>query len=114
MARVITPEESQLVDTLIARGRAAMQAIDGYDQATVDRLCQAVGVGRRPTRPRRTRLANMSVDESGMGSREPGRRGKVLGILRDALRQKSMGIIEEHARKGHRQIREARRRHRAR
>ena len=47
-----------------------------------------------------TRLANMSVDESGMGSREPSRRGKVLGILRDALRQKSMGVIEEIPEKG--------------
>jgi sulfoacetaldehyde dehydrogenase len=37
----------------------------------------------------------MSVDESGMGSPEPRRRAKVLGILRDALRQKSIGIIEE-------------------
>ena len=46
------------------------------------------------------RLANMSVDESGMGSREPTRRAKVLGILRDALRQKSMGVIEEDTAKG--------------
>ena len=35
-----------------------------------------------------------------MGSPEPSRRGKVLGILRDALRQKSMGIIEELPEKG--------------
>jgi sulfoacetaldehyde dehydrogenase len=35
-----------------------------------------------------------------MGSREPSRRSKVLGILRDALRQKSMGIIEEIPEKG--------------
>src|SRR4249919_459916 len=42
----------------------------------------------------------MSVDESGMGSPEPKRRAKVLGILRDALRQKSMGIIEEIPEKG--------------
>ena len=35
-----------------------------------------------------------------MGSPEPGRRGKVLGILRDALRQKSIGIIEELPEKG--------------
>ena len=35
-----------------------------------------------------------------MGSREPRRRAKVLGILRDALRQKSMGIIEEIPEKG--------------
>ena len=46
------------------------------------------------------RLANMSVDESGMGKREPTRRAKVLGILRDALRQKSIGVIEELPEKG--------------
>ena len=66
---------------------------------TVDRLCQAVAWagGNEQTA---IRLANMSVDESGMGSREPTRRAKVLGILRDALRQKSMGIIEENPEKG--------------
>src|SRR5947209_9737801 len=37
----------------------------------------------------------MSVDESGLGSREPTRRFKIMGILRDALRQKSMGVIED-------------------
>jgi sulfoacetaldehyde dehydrogenase len=35
-----------------------------------------------------------------MGSREPKRRAKVLGILRDALRQKSIGVIEEIPDKG--------------
>src|SRR6266542_3657048 len=42
----------------------------------------------------------MSVDESGMGSPEPKRRAKVLGILRDALRQKSIGVIEAIPEKG--------------
>ena len=54
----------------------------------------------------------MSVDESGMGKREPTRRAKVLGILRDALRQKSMGIIEEDPGARHRQVRQAGRRDR--
>ena len=49
----------------------------------------------------------MSVDESGMGKREPTRRAKVLGILRDALRQKSIGIIEEDPSAGPRQVRQA-------
>ena len=76
-----------------------MDAIAGYDQAKVDRICQAVGwAGANPETAER--LANMSVDESGMGSREPRRRAKVLGILRDALRQKSMGVIEEIPEKG--------------
>jgi sulfoacetaldehyde dehydrogenase len=98
-ARTITPEERAIADALIARAKAAMQAVDTYDQAAVDRLCRAVAWagGNEATA---TRLARMSVDESGMGSPEPKRRAKVLGILRDALRQKSIGIIEEIPDKG--------------
>ncbi len=97
--RSITPEEQATARLLIERARAAMAAIAGYDQATVDRLCQAVAWAGGNERTAIT-LANMSVDESGMGSREPKRRAKVLGILRDALRQKSMGVIEEIPEKG--------------
>jgi sulfoacetaldehyde dehydrogenase len=91
--RTLTADEQQAVATLLERARDAMKAIDAYDQAAVDRLCRAVAWagGNEVTA---TKLANMSVDESGMGSREPRRRAKVLGILRDALRQKSIGIIE--------------------
>ena len=97
--RPITPEEQAIARTLVERARAAMAAIADYDQATVDRLCRAVAWagGNEQTA---SKLANMSVDESGMGSREPKRRAKVLGILRDALRQKSIGIIEEIPEKG--------------
>ena len=97
--RSITAEERALAQEMLRRAREAMQAIDRYDQARVDRLCQAIGwaAGNEAAA---ARLATMSVDESGMGSREPGRRSKVLGILRDALRQKSIGIIEEIPEKG--------------
>src|ERR1051325_6678459 len=97
--RTITPEERTLAHDMLRRAKTAMQAIEHYDQARVDRLCQAIGwaAGNETSA---TRLANMSVDESGMGSREAGRRSKVLGILRDALRQKSMGVIEEIPEKG--------------
>jgi sulfoacetaldehyde dehydrogenase len=93
-ARTITAEETAAVQELAGRARAAMRAIEPYDQAAVDRICRAVAWagGNLETA---TRLANMSVDESGMGRREPTRRAKVQGILRDALRQKSIGIIEE-------------------
>src|SRR5213593_2159056 len=93
-ARTITPEEQATAHGLLARARTAMQAVETYDQAAVDRLCRAVAWagGNEATA---IRLASLSVDESGMGSPEPKRRAKVLGILRDALRQKSMGIIEE-------------------
>jgi len=98
-ARTITAEERLIADALLARAKAAVQAVDTCDQAAVDRLCRAVAWagGNEATA---TRLARMSVDESGMGSPEPKRRAKVLGILRDALRQKSIGIIEELPEKG--------------
>jgi sulfoacetaldehyde dehydrogenase len=97
--RTISPQESELAQRLLANARRAMEAIAGYDQAKVDRTCQAIAWGAANPESAE-RLANMSVDESGMGSREPRRRAKVLGILRDALRQKSIGIIEEVPEKG--------------
>jgi acyl-CoA reductase-like NAD-dependent aldehyde dehydrogenase len=97
--RAITIDEQAVAQEMLDKARAAMQAIAGHDQAAVDRLCRAVAWagGNEPTA---IRLANLSVDESGMGGREPTRRGKVLGILRDALRQKSIGIIEDIPEKG--------------
>src|SRR5690242_21933548 len=97
--RSITPEEEQVCAEAIRRARAAMTAAESFDQARVDRLCRAIAWagGNEATA---TRLAAMSVAESGLGSPEPSRRSKVLGILRDALRQKSMGIIEEIPEKG--------------
>jgi sulfoacetaldehyde dehydrogenase len=99
MARALTPEEADVARMAVANARAAMAAIAGYEQAQVDRICQGVAWATANMETS-IRLANMSVDESGMGGREPTRRGKVLGILRDALRQKSMGIIEEIPDKG--------------
>ncbi|HKB11227.1 MAG TPA: aldehyde dehydrogenase family protein, partial [Vicinamibacterales bacterium] len=86
-------------EQLLSRARSAMRAVEQFDQADVDRLCRAVAWagGNEATA---ARLAQMSVDESGMGSPEPKRRAKVLGILRDALRQKSIGVIEEIPERG--------------
>jgi sulfoacetaldehyde dehydrogenase len=101
MARPITIEERAATHDLLGRARAAMATITEYDQATVDRLCRAVAWA---TANEQTfgRLTRMSVDESGMGSAEgvPARRWKILGILRDALRTRSVGIIEEIPAKG--------------
>src|SRR5262245_11755025 len=101
MARTITDDEKLAAQVLLGRARAAMAAVADYDQATVDRLCQAVAWA---TANERTfgRLTRMSVEESGMGSADgvPARRWKILGILRDALRTKSVGIIEELPDKG--------------
>jgi sulfoacetaldehyde dehydrogenase len=101
MARAITQEEKQYARELLARARAAQQAIEGYDQAAIDRAIQAVGWATANEKTF-TRIAHMGVEESGLGSWEnrPNKRFKIMGILRDALRQKSMGIIEEIPEKG--------------
>jgi sulfoacetaldehyde dehydrogenase len=101
MARPVTPEEKQYAQELLQRARCAMRAIEHYDQKTVDRLCQAVAWATANEKTA-TRLAHMGVDESGLGDRDgrPNKRFKTLGILRDALRQKSMGVIEEIPEKG--------------
>jgi sulfoacetaldehyde dehydrogenase len=99
--RAATEDEKSAAHDLLRRARAAMAAIDHYDQATVDRLCRAAAWA---TANEQTfgRLTRMSVEESGMGSADgvPARRWKILGILRDALRTKSVGIIEELPDKG--------------
>src|SRR5436309_2531464 len=86
---------------LLALARAAMKVAARYDQERVDRLCRAVAWA---TANEQTfgRLTRMSVDESGMGSAEgvPARRWKILGILRDALRTRTVGVIEEVPEKG--------------
>ena len=78
-----------------------MAVANDYDQITVDRLCRALAWA---TANEQTfgRLTRMSVQESGMGSADgvPARRWKILGILRDALRTRSVGVIEELPEKG--------------
>ena len=97
--RTLTAEQSEIAQELLGNARRAMEQIADYDQATVDRICRAIA-WETANMETATRLANMSADESGMGSREPTRRAKVLGVLRDVLRQKSMGVIEEIPEKG--------------
>lgn len=101
MAREITSEEKELAGQMLARARAAMAEVADYDQARVDRLAQALGwaLGNESTF---TRLAQMGVDESQAGDREgrPNKRFKIHGILRDALRQPSIGVIEEDHERG--------------
>src|SRR6266536_1227653 len=99
--RTTTDEEKASAQDLLRRARAAMALVNRYDQETVDRLCRAIAWA---TANEQTfgRLTRMSVNESGMGSAEgvPARRWKILVILRDARRTKSVGVIEELPEKG--------------
>jgi sulfoacetaldehyde dehydrogenase len=101
MARPITEEEKQYAQELLTRARLAQKQIDALDQAAVDRAIQAVAWATSNEKTF-TRLARMGVDESGLGDWEgrPNKRFKIKGILRDALRQKSIGVVEEIPEKG--------------
>ncbi len=101
MARPITEEEKQYAQELLERARTAQNQIEHLDQATVDRAIQAVAWAAANEKTF-TRLAHMGVEESGLGDWEgrPNKRFKIKGILRDALRQKSVGIVEEIPEKG--------------
>ena len=97
----LTPGQQEELDQLFAKASAAAAVIATYDQAKVDRLCQAVAwaVANKKTF---LNLVDMGIEESGLGdpvSRQ-GKRFKIRGVLRDALRQKSVGIIEEVPEKG--------------
>ena len=101
MARELTPEEKALAADMLQKARAAMKAIENYSQEQVDDLARAVAwsVANEKTF---VRLTEMAVAESKMGNADGAgtRRFKIIGILRDALRQKSIGVIETNEAKG--------------
>jgi sulfoacetaldehyde dehydrogenase len=99
--RSITPEEKTHAAELLKRARAAMKEVEDYDQAKIDRLCQSLGWATANEKTF-SRIARMGVEESGLGDSDGrvGKRFKIIGILRDLLRQKSVGIIEEIPEKG--------------
>lgn len=97
----LTETQRQELDLAFERARKALAIIETYDQARVDRLCQAVAwaVANKTTF---SRLVDMGIEESGLGDPESrmNKRFKIRGVLRDALRQKSVGIVEEIPEKG--------------
>ena len=97
----LSPEQEQELEDVFARARAALAIIETYDQARVDRLIQAVAwaVANRSSFHR---LVKMGIEESGLGDFDSrmNKRMKIRGVLRDALRSPSVGIIEEDAEKG--------------
>lgn len=100
-ATELTPEQQQELDQAFEKAKAALAIIETYDQERVDRLCQAVAwaVSNKKTFER---LVKMGIEESRLGDPESrmNKRFKIRGVLRDALRQKSVGIIEEIPEKG--------------
>ena len=92
----LTAEQIAEIEETFARADAAQQEFEKWDQASIDRAIRSVAqmVANSKTFHE---LVELGISESNFGdpiSREA-KRFKIRGILRDCLRQKSVGIIEE-------------------
>ena len=101
MAKEVTPEQIAQIDEMVARAHTALDIIVTYDQQRVDRLCQAVAAAvcdMKVWAP----ICDEAVDETSLGDKvtKRNKRNKIKLILRDCLRQPSVGIIEENPAKG--------------
>lgn len=101
MSNGLLEEDKIIIDEMITRANKAVEILNEYSQEQLDKLCQFIAwnISNETTFKK---LAQAGVDESGIGDREGrvGKRFKVHGILRDALREKSRGIVEEIPEKG--------------
>lgn len=101
MAKEITAEQIEMLDQMVARAHTAADIIAGYSQERVDRLCQAVAAAVYDLKIWAP-LCDEAVAETGLGDpvSKRNKRNKVKLILRDCMRAKSVGVIEEIPEKG--------------
>lgn len=97
----LTEEQVLELEEVFAKADVALKEIEKFGQEKLDRLCQAVAwsVANKKTFEE---LVAFGIEETGLGDPESrmNKRFKIRGVLRDALRQKSVGIIEEIPEKG--------------
>ena len=101
MAKEVTAEQIAMLDEMVTRARKAAAIIETYDQERVDHLCQAVAAALYDLKVW-AQLSDEAVDETGLGDKvsKRGKRNKLKLILRDCLRNRSVGVIEEIPEKG--------------
>ena len=91
-----TEDERSSVAALIANARAAMRAIADADQARIDEIVTAVAWSLyKPENARR--LAELAVEDTGIGNvadKIVKNQRKTFGALRDLLRARTVGVIE--------------------
>ena len=94
--------EVAAVDSLIQSARAAMQASGDYDQARVDEVVTAVAWSLyKPENAQR--LAQQAVSDTGIGNvadKVIKNQRKTFGTLRDLMRARTVGVIEDDAGRG--------------
>lgn len=101
MAKEVTPEQIEMLEEMVAKAQKAAAVIETYDQARVDHLCRAVTAALYDLKVWAP-LCDEAVDETGLGDKvtKRNKRNKLKLILRDCLRNKSVGAIEEIPEKG--------------
>lgn len=94
--------ETEIVADLIDRARAAMDAYENHDQARVDEAVTALAWSiYKPENAER--LAELAVENTGLGrvdSKIIKNTRKTFGTLRDLMRAKTVGMIEEDSARG--------------
>ena len=96
-AEAVERDPAATVDRLIRRGRAAMDAFAGSDQARVDEAVTALAWSLYKPEHAEA-LAKMAVEDTGIGNapdKVVKNQRKTFGTLRDLLRVRSVGVIEE-------------------
>jgi len=96
------PEAVAVVDELVRRARAAMVIFAGADQARVDEAVTALAWSLyNPAHAKE--LAELAVADTGLGNvpdKIIKKQRKTFGTLRDLLRVKTVGIVEEDKARG--------------
>jgi sulfoacetaldehyde dehydrogenase len=100
--RVEPVDEIQRVAVLVERARAAMAGFKNADQARVDEAVTAIAWSLyKPAHARE--LAEMAVRDTGLGNvadKFTKNQRKTFGTLRDLLRARTVGVIEEDSARG--------------
>jgi sulfoacetaldehyde dehydrogenase len=92
----LTPDQISEIEEAFARADAAQKQFETWNQEQIDRTIRSVAQMVSNSRAFHG-LVELGIQESHFGdpiSREA-KRFKIRGILRDCLRQKSVGIVEE-------------------
>ena len=101
-SNIVGPSAEETITCLVARGRTAMQALQPIDQAKLDEAVTALAWSLYKPENARS-LAELAVEVTGIGhveSKLVKNQRKTFGTLRDLMRVKSTGIIEEIPEKG--------------
>lgn len=100
--RINQVENQEIIAQLVEKARIAQAAIAEYTQEQIDRVCTAIA-WEVYNDENIAQLANLAVSETGMGSisdKIVKHKNKVLGVIDDVLKVKSVGLIEEDAARG--------------